>query len=1024
MYPGALLRGFYVTCLFLLCNVSCLSQIEENITSVERFSTATGLADNMVNDVLIDARGVLWVGTENGLNQYLNTEFELFNEASNPAHLVGHKVSRMFLDRRGRVWIGDRFLGITRYDPDQNKWVRYFNQGKQDPEIGGKEIIDFVEMENGDIWIAAFPDILLHYSIKTDSFRHHDLNIEGEYQGILDLQRLNDKELIISTLAEGVLLFNTEQGVFGKYDEFYSSFPFEGLHAKDELHIDAQGNMLVLHDGLMWILKKGTARAIPLDSVSGRDKPVCFFLETGDFLVANYPYILHYDAEYRLLSKQKMLPEYRERPMVCNFRSICRDRQGILWIGSDDGLLKIDPAKQVFKSFSSIHPMPVLYETERDIRFVYTDKKQQVWLAPRSGKKIIRYAPTTGNEGNMIVREFPISHPREQKHTINCLLELWDGRILAAGYSGFFVQKEHTSFEPFPRGVGSQYGLNNTWSMHQTEKDQVLLGTKDLGLFLFYLQGKITAQVTLVDEDGNVIKEQFAIWNMLQIAPGVFWFATSKGLFKAIRRSALRYMLIPHPAFLNYSVWSYCKAENGIIWFGTIENGLIALNAEGQVVKTIGLKEGLPSLTICGIVEDDSSRLWISTASAISRIRFQSDSVEIRSFDILDGLPVEGFNYRAAVNGPQKNLFFTSKRGLVYFQPHHVQTTKKKAQLLIRKCLVSETDYTINNIQDPLIELIPGNNSFSLEPALTDYGNPEKNRFYYQLTGIDVGWKHSSGKHPFIHYSSLPPGHYVLHIRAENPDGQHAINELVIPVHVQPFFWQKGGFKLFVGSLVMALIALMIFLAINRLRLRRHLLKSEISSLRLQMNPHFIFNSLNSIQDFIFHNEKQLAASYLARFARLIRSIMENAGKNSITLSEEVAFLNLYLELESLRFSHFDYSIVIDPDIDAEEYSIPPMLLQPLVENALKHGLSGKQTDLKLVVRFEKRGEGIVCSIADNGVGMEQSLKKDSHQSMGLHVVKERLLVLNRLQGSKYTLSIPKTNTHFPGTGTVIILEL
>ncbi|MHB1279028.1 MAG: ligand-binding sensor domain-containing protein, partial [Bacteroidia bacterium] len=301
-------RGFYVAWLFLLCNVSCLSQSEENITCVERFSTATGLADNTVNDVLVDARGVLWIGTENGLNQYLNTEFELFNEASNPAHLVGHKVSRLFLDRQGRVWIGDRFLGITRYDPAQNTWVRYFNQGNVEPGIMGKEIVDFVEMENGDIWIAAFPDILLHYSIKKDAFSHHDLNIDGEYQGILDLQRLSDKELVISTLAEGVLLFNTETGVFGRYHEFYSSFPFGGLHAKDIFHIDRQGNMLVLHDGLMWTLKKGSTRATPLDSFSGKDKPVCFFSEKGDFYVANYPYILHYDEEYQLVSRQKMLP--------------------------------------------------------------------------------------------------------------------------------------------------------------------------------------------------------------------------------------------------------------------------------------------------------------------------------------------------------------------------------------------------------------------------------------------------------------------------------------------------------------------------------------------------------------------------------------------------------------------------------------------------------------------------------------------------------------------------------------------
>ena len=172
----------------------------------------------------------------------------------------------------------------------------------------------------------------------------------------------------------------------------------------------------------------------------------------------------------------------------------------------------------------------------------------------------------------------------------------------------------------------------------------------------------------------------------------------------------------------------------------------------------------------------------------------------------------------------------------------------------------------------------------------------------------------------------------------------------------------------------------------------------QMTSLRLQMNPHFIFNSLNSIQYFIYNNNKEEAGEYLTKFSRLIREILEHANDNTISQADEIKMLELYLELEMLRFDNkFDYELEIDPAIDLYNIEIPSMLIQPFVENAIIHGLMGKNdTKGKIKIIFQKEGDGIRCIIEDNGIGREKAeeIKKQRvmhKKSLGIKVTKDRL---------------------------------
>ena len=190
--------------------------------------------------------------------------------------------------------------------------------------------------------------------------------------------------------------------------------------------------------------------------------------------------------------------------------------------------------------------------------------------------------------------------------------------------------------------------------------------------------------------------------------------------------------------------------------------------------------------------------------------------------------------------------------------------------------------------------------------------------------------------------------------------------------------------------------------------------ESRLQSLRLQMNPHFLFNALNSVQQMILANEEMVATKYLSKFSKLLRSILVHSDKEYVTLKEELEILHLYIDLESIRFKNaFKYSIECDEDIDIDEIKLPTLLIQPFVENAIWHGLMHKEGERLLSVKFSEEGECVHCTIEDNGIGRERSHEAKlatgqgkKHTSKGIQVSKERLAAMANGKGCKGSLDI------------------
>jgi len=221
----------------------------------------------------------------------------------------------------------------------------------------------------------------------------------------------------------------------------------------------------------------------------------------------------------------------------------------------------------------------------------------------------------------------------------------------------------------------------------------------------------------------------------------------------------------------------------------------------------------------------------------------------------------------------------------------------------------------------------------------------------------------------------------------------------------------QGIILILAGSMLLFLILFLAYKYRMKQRLKKQtqekrLRELQMAAIRAQMNPHFLFNSLNSVQNLIQQNRAQEAHLYLSDFAGLIRKVLHNSDKEEVSLAEELETLEQYLNLEKLRFD-FEYSIEVDDGIDQNLFMLPSMILQPIAENALLHGLQNKKGEKKLTIRISKTENTILISIEDNGIGIEGAKKlKTNSNGVGLRMNEERIQMMKEKYGGNYSFKL------------------
>jgi sensor histidine kinase YesM len=284
-----------------------------------------------------------------------------------------------------------------------------------------------------------------------------------------------------------------------------------------------------------------------------------------------------------------------------------------------------------------------------------------------------------------------------------------------------------------------------------------------------------------------------------------------------------------------------------------------------------------------------------------------------------------------------------------------------------------------------------------------------------------------------INLNNLPADTYTIQLRAIGKPGIEK-NAAVLVEILSPL-WQR---KWFISLVVVVLGVGAYMLYLNRIKrirqkanLDKLLAETEMKALQAQMNPHFVFNSLNSIGEMILNNENKDASHYLSKFARLIRITLDQSSQAMVSLRNTLDYLERYLEMEHIRNSYFTFHIVVDGALDIDETFVPPMLLQPFIENAIWHGVSAQRKNIHIQINFRKASGCLVCTIDDNGVGLHQSMPLRSgnglaHQPVGIANIQNRIRLLNEKYDMHCELHI-LDKKDIPGTtetGTRVTLQL
>jgi two-component sensor histidine kinase len=347
--------------------------------------------------------------------------------------------------------------------------------------------------------------------------------------------------------------------------------------------------------------------------------------------------------------------------------------------------------------------------------------------------------------------------------------------------------------------------------------------------------------------------------------------------------------------------------------------------------------------------------------------------------------------------------------------------------------------YTREADEDKQINLSHYQNTITFSFSAPEFIFPERIEYAYHLEGIENEWRYTGYFDRKVNYNNLPPGKYVFHLKAQMQGGNWEDAAVDYTIIIKPAWWQTTWFMILCILLAVLLLFALVRFRIQSVRRKekiksRHekqLLELEAKALRAQMNPHFIFNCLNSIKSLIQQHEEEVSVVYLTTFSKLIRTLFNNADKKEISLYDEIETCKYYLQLEAMRFDmKFSYSLNIDKAVDLKSVQVPALIIQPFIENAIWHGIVPCNEGGNVSLTVVKNNTVIKVIIDDNGIGREASQQNKAtsgffHQSKGVNLTQSRLELNNLLHERQAQLEIiDKKDEKGTAAGTTIIITI
>ena len=371
----------------------------------------------------------------------------------------------------------------------------------------------------------------------------------------------------------------------------------------------------------------------------------------------------------------------------------------------------------------------------------------------------------------------------------------------------------------------------------------------------------------------------------------------------------------------------------------------------------------------------------------------------------------------SSLNMQEKTMVIDNRRLLVSFQPNRVYTGSKTTISFSNITYLGE-DYT--TVIDP--ELDHEQNSLKFNFFSNAYLPKNALKYFYKVDGLDNDWIQVPEGRNFVEFPHLPPGDFEFQLKALCPDGTETKIERYSFSVKTPWF-KSWWFFVLLGLIISSIVYYRFKLIKDKNKIEHSKRLAEIRAIKAQMNPHFMYNALNSVQDLILQKDIPNSINYLGKFSNLMRRTLDYSARDEVSVEKEIELLTLYLDLEKLRFGdEFTYHITTNFEDRTDEYRVPAMLLQPYTENALKHGLLHRDGDKILNIDFNALREKLIITIKDNGIGRIRSQeinerRNKEHQSFATTAAESRLQLIQDATGKNIGLEIIDLDNH---SGTII----
>jgi len=932
---------------------------------------STDVFDNRVTTLLAHD-DQLWIGTHHGLFRMSLATERIVPVLMDAPIIAGAtpaeqdlRVTLLYSDSDGRIWVSAPGHGFGYYDPDEDR-IRFCRLDSaaipawHDDPLRLRNVLDFAD-DPGDpdiLWLGTYGG-MIRYNKRTGAHRVYYAHFPDK------TERLARNSLRRILLHPNGMIYTGSWGntwqVFNPVDGTLKPLPVlpEDVEEKPLVHVR---RLLLDGKGQIWI--------------------------TSGFG------LYMYDPETGRLT----LPRMNDEDLGIYYGIDFQDRYDRIYVFRDDGMEVFDPRDQSFRSapMGQITAAAVL-----PFGAVMDSVTNRLLVNGNSTNGLLAF-----DTARLDWHQYPI--PRK----------FWEGPLVENVSSispygdGQYLVATSTHLLLFDVRTGLYRPLQVNWKLDRERfsnafvdsRHRVWVATSDEGVRRW---DPSTGQVDAFNVPSD---PEFAAgrgYTFFEDSRQIVWIKCRFAISRILPLSdSLQHQ--PMPRYTAPFENGFVQDPYGRIWLGSLSGWVGRLSQEYPFTVDTLIELSNPERGIMTMLMDPLGFLWCLMPDEIVAIQTQSGGIrhfplskEVRDHALynMERLP----DGRFILFSRNKAYMFDPTTALRPFDPPQPYLTG----IQIREApMVSDSVARLLG----LLDLKPFENFFSIHFSAIGLSLGQRFTFQYRLGGFQDKWV-EAGDQRVANFTNVPSGDYVFELELVDVANGQVVASRTLPVRIAWHWWDHFWVKGLLAFLVLAFGNAVYRYRLQQVRREEKLKASfqealahaETDALRAQMNPHFIYNSLQAIENYILRHDAETAASYLNDFARLIRLILENARSASISLGRELETLGLYMQMEALRFpGKFEWRIRCDDSLSREELQLPPMLIQPFVENAIRHGLMPKPDTGLVEVSVTPAGEGMVkVTVEDNGIGRARSAEinarknQGGHHSLGMAITADRLALLN-----------------------------